>query len=93
MPKNDRLALRRKENPCLCNKGIMKNYSICTITKCAETARTPPANGVIVKASAVPSGLRTVSTEFPLVVSTNDMQIICDVPVARPTTIKINRPL
>ena len=57
------------------------------ITKCAETGRVPPANGVIVRAAAVPSGFRTVRTELITVVSTIAIPTIWEVPVARPATV------
>ena len=62
-------------------------YDNCVMIKCADTERVPPASGVIVKAAAVPAGLRTVRTEFVVVVSTSAMPTICEAPVARPTTV------
>ena len=64
-----------------------KRYWICVITKCAETGRVPPANGVIVSAAAVPSGFRTVRTELITVVSTIAIPTIWETPVARPATV------
>ena len=57
------------------------------MTKCAETGLVPPASGVTVKAVALPVGLRTVKTEFSAVVSIIAIPTICEVPVARPTTV------
>jgi len=62
-------------------------YWICKITRCAETGRVPPANGVIVSAVALPAGFLTVKTELTVDVVTRAMPIICSVPVARPTTV------
>ena len=62
-------------------------YPICTITRCADTGRVPPARGVTVSAVALPAGVRTVRIEFTVVVDTTAIPTICDVPVARPTTV------
>ena len=62
-------------------------YPICVITRCADTGRGPPARGVTVSAAALPAGFRTVRTELTAVVVTTAIPTICDVPVARPTTV------
>ena len=49
---------------------------IWVITKCAETGRVPPANGVMVSAVEFPAGLRTVSTELMTVVCTRAIPVI-----------------
>ena len=46
------------------------------MTKCADTGSVPPASGVIVKASALFAGFRTVNIELILVVVTIDIPII-----------------
>lgn len=38
---------------------LLRSYWIWVITRCADTGRVPPADGVIVRAAAVPSGFRT----------------------------------
>ena len=57
------------------------------MTRCAETGRVPPASGVIVKAAALSAGFLTVNIESTEVVVTIAIPIICEVPVARPTTV------
>jgi len=57
------------------------------MTRWAETGRVPLASDVIVSAAALPAGFLTVKMEFIDVVSTIDIPIIWDVPVARPTTV------
>lgn len=57
------------------------------MTRCAETARVPPAVGVIVSAAGLLAGLRTVKIELMVVVCTIDIPMISDAPVARPTTV------
>ncbi|MDO8632422.1 MAG: hypothetical protein Q7R41_18225 [Phycisphaerales bacterium] len=53
-----------------------------------ETAGfTPPAKGVIVSATAEPTGFNTDMTELTNVVVTKASPAIADVPVARPTTV------
>lgn len=44
--------------------------------RCADTARVPPARGVIVNAVEFPEGLRTVKTEFTTVVVTNAILLL-----------------
>ena len=39
-------------------------YWICVMKRWADTGSTPPANGVMVSATALPVGLRTVSIEL-----------------------------
>lgn len=46
------------------------------ITRCAETGRVPPANGVIVSVAALPAGFLTVKIELILVVVTIAIPII-----------------
>ena len=53
----------------------------------ADTGRVPPASGVIVSAVELPTGFLTVRIELIDVVCTNTAVEICDVPVARPTTV------
>ena len=57
------------------------------MVRCAETGRVPPASGVIVSAAALLAGLRTVKMELMVVVVRMDIPIICEAPVARPTTV------
>jgi hypothetical protein len=57
------------------------------ITRLAETAPVPPAKGVIDNAAAFPAGFLTVKIEFITVVDTSTIPIICEAPVARPTTV------
>ena len=56
----------------------------------ADTGSVPPASGVIVRAVELPDGFLTVRIEFTEVVSTKAVPVICDVPVARPTTVYAN---
>ena len=67
--------------------SVIKHYPICVITRCADTGRVPPAKGVIVRAAALPAGLRTVNIELTVVVVTTAIPTICEVPVARPATV------
>lgn len=53
----------------------------------ADTGRVPPANGVIVSPFEFPAGFTTARIELLVVVVTNAVDVICDVPVARPTTV------
>ena len=55
--------------------------------RCAETGLVPPASGVIVSAVELPVGFLTVRIELTDVVVTIAIPMICDVPVARPTTV------
>jgi len=55
--------------------------------RCAETGRVPPASGVIVSAAALPAGFLTVRIELMTVVVTIAIPIICEAPVALPTTV------
>jgi hypothetical protein len=59
---------------CRSSRGASRqlDYWICVITRCAETGRVPPANGVMVSAVELSAGLRTVSTELTTVVATRD---------------------
>ena len=58
-----------------------------TIIKCAETGLVPPVKGVIVSAVALPAGFLTVNIEFVSVVIIIAVSMICEVPVALPTTV------
>lgn len=69
---------------CVCHDF---HCAICVITRCADTGLVPPASGVMVNAVELPAGFRTVSTELITVVCTRAMPTICEVPVARPTTV------
>jgi len=57
------------------------------MTRCAETGRVPPASGVIVIAAELPAGFRTVKIKLIAVVVTIAIPIICEAPVALPTTV------
>ena len=62
-------------------------YSTSSMRSVAETGRVPPASGEIVRAIELPAGFLTVRIEFTEVVWTKAVAVICDVPVARPTTV------
>ena len=64
------------ESPPSRKTVVRQDYWICVITRCAETALAPPANGVIVSAVELLAGLRTVSTEFVTVVVTREIPTI-----------------
>ena len=57
------------------------------MTRCAETGRVPPARGVMVSAVELPAGFRTVRMELMTVVVTMAIPVICEAPVALPTTV------
>lgn len=65
----------------------LKNYEYLVIVKCADTGFAPPANGVIVKATASPAGLCILNVELADTVCIKHVSLTNEVPVALPTTV------